>query len=123
MSLKLFELDKSEATLLASGQAIDEHQKAFFGLLGGEAIHIDFDMKIAFDCLLAGGLFQRRLDTTDSQRYSLKLEDYPKLPLFDRTGRDSNFSKTTVLLKQLLWLVFAELSTWRSLPAGRGTGV
>ena len=46
-------------------------------------------------------------------RYSLKTDDYPKFLLFDRTGD----STTTVLLNQLFWLVFEELSTWRSLPA------
>ena len=63
MSLKLCYLDKSEDAVL--GHRMDEYQKAFFGLLGGEAIHIDFDRKIASYCMWARGLFQWRLDTTD----------------------------------------------------------
>ena len=49
-----------------------------------------FDMEIASDCMWAaraGGLFQWKLDTTDTLCYSLKADDYSKLLLFDRTGK------------------------------------
>ena len=35
----------------------------------------------------AGGLYQcKHWDTSDTLRYSLKVDNYPKLPLLDRTG-------------------------------------
>ena len=32
---------------------------------------------------MAGGLFHYKLDTSEDRAYSLKKEDYPRLPLFD----------------------------------------
>ena len=53
--------------------------------------------------------FNWKMDTGKDSAYSLKNEDYPRLPLFTRKGP----ACSTALLNPLFWLVFDELSTWR----------
>ena len=65
----------------------------------------------ASDSMCSGGLFQWKMDTGDDRAYSLKPEDYPRLPLFCRTGP----AGSVALLNTVFWLVFDELSTWRSM--------
>lgn len=70
---------------------------------------------MAYDGIIsAGGLFQWRLaDSTETKHYSLKKEDYPGLPLFDRMA--PSLSKT--MLNHMFWLVLDDISTWRSMSA------
>ena len=58
-----FEMQKSERIVL--GNCTDEHQKAFFELLGAEAIHFGYVM------LASGCPFNWKLDTSDGRIYSL----------------------------------------------------
>ena len=51
-----------------------------------------------------------------STAYSLKNEDYPRLPLFTRKGP----AGSTALHNPLFWLVFNELGTWRSMSQLQG---
>jgi len=55
------------------------------------------------------GLFHWKLDTSDSRTYSLKPEDYPRLPLFTAAP------EKCVLLNQVFWLVWDDASSWRSM--------
>ena len=71
-----FEMQKSERIVL--GNCTDEHQKAFFELLGAEAIHFGYGM-FASEGIPAGGLFNWKLDTSDGRVYSLDAADYPRL--------------------------------------------
>ena len=56
----------------------------------------------------AGGLFNWKLDTGDRRVYSLDTADYPRLPLFTRSGS----AGTTAFLNPVFWLVFDGLSTY-----------
>ena len=67
---------------------------------------------LACDGISVGGLFQWKLTTCDERANSLKTEDYPKLPLFNRKGPNNS----TAFLNPVFWLVFDGLSTWRSIP-------
>jgi len=60
---------------------------------------------------VAGGLFHYKLDTSDDRAYSLKKEDYPRLPLFDP---DAPATKRRYL-KEVFLLVLDDLPTWRSM--------
>jgi len=60
---------------------------------------------------VAGGLFHYKLDTSDDRAYSLKKEDYPRLPLFDP---DAPATKRRYL-NEVFLLVLDDLPTWRSM--------
>ena len=63
------------------------------------------------DGIPAGGLFNWKLDISVGRVYSLDTADYPRLPLFTRSVR----AGTTGFLNAMFWLVFDDLSTWRSM--------
>jgi hypothetical protein len=54
--------------------------------------------------------FHWKLDTTGSRTYSIKPEDYPRLPLFKM---DPAAPEQCVLLNQVFWLVFDDSLSWR----------
>ena len=60
---------------------------------------------------MAGGLFHYKLDTSDDRAYSLKKEDYPRLPLFDP---DAPATKCRYL-NEVFLLVLDDLPTRRSM--------
>ena len=55
------------------------------------------------------GLFHWKLDTSESRTYSLKPDDYPRLPLF------TSSPEKCVVLNQVFWLVFDDAFSWRSM--------
>lgn len=65
----------------------------------------------AFAKFLAG-LFHWKLDTTDARTYSIKPDDYPRLPLYTH---DANAADKGVLLNQVFWLMFDDALSWRSM--------
>ena len=75
-----------------------------------EAIHFGYLM-LSSDGIPAGVLFNWMLYTSDGRVYSLDTADYPRLPLFTRSGR----AGTTAFLNPVFWLVFDDLSTWSSM--------
>ena len=68
---------------------------------------------LASDKLPAGALFRWKLDICSKRVYILDTFDYPRLPLFSRTG----CTNSTAFLNPVFWLLFEELtgSTWRSM--------
>ena len=62
----------------------------------------------ASDGISAGGLFRWKLTISNERAYSLKIEDYPRLPLVTRKGPYNS----TIFFDPVFWLVFDELSTW-----------
>ena len=85
----LFEDKKDEEAITALGQRTLECQDAFAKFLTG--------------------LFHWKLDTSESRTYSLKPEDYPRLPLF-KPAPDK-----CVVLNQVFWLVLDDAFSWRSM--------
>ena len=55
------------------------------------------------------GLFHWKLDTSESRTYSLKPDDYPRLPLF------TSSPEKCVVLNQVFWLVFDDSLSWQSM--------
>jgi hypothetical protein len=58
------------------------------------------------------GLFHWKLDTTDTRTYSIKPEDYPRLPLFNPKSEGK-----CVYLNQVFWLALDDAFSWRSMSA------
>ena len=85
----LFEDKKDEEAITALGQRTLECQDAFAKFLTG--------------------LFHWKLDTSESRTYSLKPEDYPRLPLFKPAP------EKCVVLNQVFWLVLDDAFSWRSM--------
>ena len=54
-------------------------------------------------------LFHWKLDITETRAYSLNPADYPRLPLF-ALNKDQ-----TCYLNQVFWLVYDDVSSWRSM--------
>jgi hypothetical protein len=86
----LFEAKNDEEAITALGQRTLECQDAFAKFLTG--------------------LFHWKLDTSESRTYSLKPEDYPRLPLFKPAPAEK-----CVLLNQVFWLVLDDAFSWRSM--------
>ena len=82
----------------------------FMELLDAPAIHLAYVLE-AFDGISTGGLFNWKPETGKNCAYSLENEDCPRLPLFTRKGPTGS----TALLNPRFWLLFDELSTWRSI--------
>ena len=62
---------------------------------------------------MAGGLFHYKLDKSDDRAYSLKKEDYPRLPLFDPNAP----APKRRYLNEVFLLVLDNIPTWRSMSA------
>jgi len=88
----LFEDKNDEEAITALGQRTHECQDVFAKFLTG--------------------LFHWKLDTSESRTYSLKPEDYPRLPLFKPDPAEK-----CVLLNQVFWLVLDRLLGRRLLVA------
>ena len=56
------------------------------------------------------GLFHWKLDTTDTWTYSIKPEDYPRLPLFMPKPEGK-----CVYLNEVFWLALDDAFSWRSI--------
>jgi len=60
---------------------------------------------------MAGGLFHWRHDPSEERSYSLKKDDYPRLPLYNP---DAPANKNSYL-NEVFWLVLDDVPNWRSI--------
>ena len=62
---------------------------------------------------MAGGLFHYKHDPSPDRAYSIKKEDYPRLPLFDPNAP----APKRRYLNEVFLLVLDNIPTWRSMSA------
>ncbi len=62
---------------------------------------------------MAGGLFHYKHDPSPDRAYSIKKEDYPRLPLFDPNAPAAKRR----YLNEVFLLVLDNIPTWRSMSA------